>query len=208
MLIVHKLLETIGNQSLELGMKWARGILDSEYTLTYKQFTNEELTKRGKDDFDNLVKWIAQDIDMKVIGKVYLKVGKARYVEKFPLSEILFAIHYSKKILWEHIISSGFFTDTLGLYQAMTMMMKIDNFYDIACIYLIRGYSEAMFTKLTKDNRINFLDIKDLFPEESFFGEMKSGKKIENTWLSSWNLFKTKQSVWFLFGFYSYYYEK
>lgn len=192
MLIGHKLLETIGNQSLELGMKWARGILDSEYTLTYKHFTTGELTKRGKDDFDNLVRWITEDIDMKAIGSVYLKVGKARYVEKFPLSEILFAIHFSKKILWEHIISSGFFTDTLGLYQAMTMMMKIDNFYDIACIYLIRGYSEAMFTKLTKDNRINCLDIKDLFPEESFFGEMKSSKQMEDTWLASWNLFKTK----------------
>ena len=192
MFIGHKLLETIGSQSLELGTKWARGMLDSEYTLTYKHFTNEELTKRGKDDFDNLVRWMTQDIDMKEIGKVYLKVGKTRYVEKFPLSEILFAIHFSKKVLWEHIISSGFFTDTLGLYQAMTMMMKIDNFYDIACIYLTRGYSEAMFTKLSKDNRINCLDIKDLFPEESFFGEIRSSEQMEDTWLSSWNLFKTK----------------
>lgn len=192
MLIGNKFLETIGNQSLELGIKWARGIVDSEYTLTYKQFTAEELTKRGKDDFDNLVSWMSKDLDMKAIGKMYLKVGKARYVEKFPLSEILFAIHFSKKVLWEHIVSSGFFTDTLGLYQAMTMMMKIDNFYDIACIYLIRGYSEALFTKLSKDNRINSLRIKDLFPEESFFGEMNPTKPIEDTWLSSWNLFKTK----------------
>jgi hypothetical protein len=191
-MIGNKLLETIGNQSLELGIKWARGIMDSEYTLTYKQFTAEELTKRGKDDFDNLVNWVSQEFDMNSIGKVYVKVGKARYSEKFPLSEILYAIHFSKKVLWEHIISSGFFTDTLGLYQAMTMMMKIDNFYDIACIYMIRGYSEALFMKLNRDNRTNCMQMKDLFPEGSFFAETDPIKPIEETWLSSWNLFKTK----------------
>ncbi|MCK4835522.1 MAG: hypothetical protein KAT17_02750 [Candidatus Aminicenantes bacterium] len=192
MQIGNKFLEAIGSHSLDLGMKWARGMINSEYTITYKHFSEEELTKRGKDDFDNLVRWMEQDIDIKEIGKIYLKVGKARYNEKFPLSEIIFAIHYSKKILWEHVVSSGFVSSTLGFYQATQMMMKINNFYDAACIYLIRGYSEALFIKLSRDNRIDYSAIKDLFPEGSFFGDLDSKDQSENSWLSSWNLFKTK----------------
>ena len=190
--IGNKFLEAIGKHSLDLGMKWASGMMDSEYTLTYKTFSEEELIRRGKDDFDHLVRWMEQDIDIKEIGKIYLKVGRARYNEKFPLSEVLFAIHYSKKILWEHVVSSGFVSSTLGLYQATHMMMKINNFYDVACIYLIRGYSEALFIKLSRENRLTGLDIKELFPEGSFFGDMDLKDRSGQSWLSSWNLFKTK----------------
>jgi hypothetical protein len=190
--IGNKFLEAIGNHSLGLGMKWARGMIASEYTLTYKHFSEEELIRRGKDDFDHLVRWMEQDIHIKEIGKIYVKVGKARYNEKFPLSEVLFAIHYSKKILWEHMVSSGFVSSTLGLYQAANMMMKINNFFDVACIYLIRGYSEALVMKLSRDNRITRLDIKELFPEGSFFGDMELKDRLGQSWLSSWNLFKTK----------------
>jgi hypothetical protein len=192
MTIGNKLLDTIERNSKDLGMKWARGMIQSEYTIIYKKFSEEELNRRGKDDFDNLVRSVGEAIDMKEIGKTYVKVGRARYQEKFSLSELLFAIHYSKKILWEHVISSGFFSDTLGLYQAMNMMMKIDNFYDLACIYLIRGYSEALFMKLARENRIDNLNIKELFPEGSFFGDEEAKDKFSGNWLSGWNLFKIK----------------
>lgn len=191
-MIGNNLLDSIERESLDLGAKWARGMMESEFSLTYKQFTAEELIKRGKDDFDNLAKSIGKGIDIKEIGKIYVQVGKARYQEKFPLSELLFAIHFSKKILWDHVISSGFFSDSLGLYQALNMMMKIDNFYDVAFIYLIRGYSEALFLKLARDNRKDNLDIRTLFPEGSFFTDSEPHEQYQPSWLSGWNLFKAK----------------
>lgn len=191
-MIGNKLLDSIGKDSLALGTKWAWGMLESEFSITYKKFSREELIKRGKDDFDNLVRLIGEDVNVKEIGKIYVNIGKSRYQENFPLSELLFAIHFSKKILWEHVITSGFFSDSLGLYQALNMMMKIDNFYDVAFIYLIRGYSEALFLKLASGERKDNLNIATLFPEGSFFGNHETDDYSKASWLSAWNLFKTK----------------
>lgn len=193
MIIINKLLSMIEKDSLQLARRWKKEMLESEYTDTYKKISEKELIKRGELDFVNLGEWIDGDIGMEEIGKVYINIGRERFIEGFALSEILYAFHCSKKLLWNYILSSGILTSALEIYQAMDLIVRVYNFYDIAAFYVIRGYQQSLFAKLARCKKgIDVKTLKDIFPLGYAFAEKGEDKNLTEDWVQSWNLFKTK----------------
>ena len=193
MIIINELLSMIEKDSLQLAKKWKKEMLESEYTSTYKKISEKELIKRGELDFVNLGEWIDGDIGMEEIGKDYINIGKERFIEGFALSEILYAFHCSKKLLWNYILSSGILRSALEIYQAMDLIVRIYNFYDVAAFYLIRGYQQSLFVKLARGKKgIDVKTLKNIFPLGYAFIENGKDKSLTEDWIKSWNLFKAK----------------
>ncbi len=170
-MIYNKLLSLIENNSEVIAKKWKDEIKNSEYAETYKKLSDKELITRANNVYKNLGKWLDRDTTMKEIGDEYVKIGKARYKEGFPLCEVQLALHYTKKILWNHIISEGILTNALEIFQALELIVSIYNFFDIASFYLIRGYQEATYMEITKIKGLDKKKLMELFPSGSFFFE-------------------------------------
>lgn len=170
-MLYNKLLAIIAKDSRQMAHKWRESIRSTEYAQTYQRFNDEELEKRARDVYDTLGKWLESEASMKDIGKVYVKIGKERYLEGFPLCEVQLAIHFTKKILWDHILSEGILTNALEIYQAMDLLQRLQNFFDIASFYIIRGYLEEIYIKLGKSKEIDPAKLKHFFPEGSFLFE-------------------------------------
>lgn len=188
----EKFINIIEADSLEMAKKCARGILESKYTKTYWKLPEDKLIQLVKNVYDNLAMWLMQGNNKVKIGKIYAELGSHRYQEGYPLCDVLYAAHYEKKIMADHIFTSGMLPDVLNLYHSMEFLTRLYDFFDIATFYITRGYQEELYKKATKLKGIDAKKIKEIFPEGSFYFEKDSNLKSFEKLLEGFNLFKVK----------------
>jgi hypothetical protein len=167
-MLYNKLLSLIETNSLKMAEKWRDGIKTSDFSKTYQKLDDQELLNRSKDVYDNLGKWLDRDTTIQQIEKNYLDVGKKRYHEGFPLCEVHFALHSTKNVLWNHILSEGILTNALEIFQAMDLIVRVYNFFDIATIFIIRGYMEELYAQLGKTSSLDPEELKKTLHLGSF----------------------------------------
>ncbi|MCP4153996.1 MAG: hypothetical protein GY757_40090 [bacterium] len=188
----NKFINMIENDSLEIAEKWAKGILKSKFTKTYRELPEATLVKLGKNVYDNLSKWLDRDTTRIEIGKIYAGIGKQRYAEGYPLCEVIYAAHYTKKFLADHIASGGILPDALNLYHSMEFIGRLYDFFDIATFYLSRGFQEALYKKVSSMKGLDEESLKEIFPPGSFYYEKESDSVMFEKLLEGFNLFKVK----------------
>jgi hypothetical protein len=184
--------DMLKNNSGKIAKEWAKGIMSNRFTKTYIKHSEKELIRRSKNVYDNLGNWLEGSIDMTEVGKIYVEIGKKRYKEGFPLCEVIYALHYIKKILWNYISSEGVLSSALEIYQIMGIMAKIHNFFDSAGFYLIRGYHEALYKKVSSKKGIDKKILEDIFPKGSFYYESGFEPDTFEKLMESINLFKVR----------------
>jgi len=189
---LNKFIDMIDNDSMLMARKWAKGILKSKFTKTYRQLDEKKLIKLGKSVYENLARWLDRDTTKIEIGKIYAEIGKQRYKERYPLCEVLYAAHYEKKVLAEHISSAGLLPDALNLYHSMQFMERLYDFFDIATFYLSRGYQEALYKEVIRLKGIDEEKVNEIFPEGSFYYEKETELESLERLLNGFNLFKIK----------------
>ncbi len=154
---------------------FAKEVAKSKYLDRYKGFEENELTSRGKLFFQNLVKWLKEEMPHKEVGKYFVKVGKQRYEEGFPLCEVIYAVFLIKNIFWKKIKEEGFLSSALELYIAVETLKKAYDFFDVGAFYIVRGYEEAMFHELGTMGKLSEDDLRKVF----FPGSFKNDELME-----------------------------
>ncbi len=167
-MIVGKLLELMERSSAAMANKWAQAMKASEHAFAYRRLDEAELSRRSREVYENLAHWLDRDTSPQEIGRVYATVGQQRYQEGVPLCEVQLALHLTKKVLWNHILSEGLLTNPLEIYQAMDLILRVQNFFDLAAMYIIRGYMEALGQRLGQEGGIGRDRLKEFFPSGSF----------------------------------------
>jgi hypothetical protein len=172
-MLINKLIHFIESHSQEIAKKWAKDILASEFMSGYQQFSETELVERSNEVYRNLGKWLDRDITSSDTKITYETLGQKRFKEKIPLYEVLLALHYTKKTLWNYIQSSGMIADeAFAIHQAMMLSERIYSFYDFAAFYISRGYHKAICEKLVKEQKVAKDQISEYFPGASADVEM------------------------------------
>ncbi len=167
-MLSSKLLDLINQSSGQMAVKWRDWIRNSHHMVTYQKLSDEVLVMRSKGVIENLGRWIDRGFTMEEVGRVYVEVGRERYREGFPLCEVGLALHFTKKVLWNHLMSEGLMTNSLEIYQAMDLIVQIQNFFDITAFYITRGYQEELYLQLNRTGKVPFDTLDRFFPAESF----------------------------------------
>jgi len=162
------LLVMIENNSGHMAAAWRQGIKESPYSKTYQRFSDAELERRARDVYDNLGKWLDRDTTMEQIGEAYILVGRRRYQEGFPLCEVQYGLHYTKKVLWDHVMSEGILSNALEIYQALELTIRLQNFFDLASFYIIRGWLCELALKMEREKGMTHEALQAFFPAGSF----------------------------------------
>jgi hypothetical protein len=162
------LLAMVENNSKQMAAIWRQGIKGSPYSKTYQRFGDDELERRARDVYDNLGKWLDRDTTMEHIGKAYIAVGRQRYQEGFPLCEVQYGLYYTKKVLWDHIMSAGILSSALEIYQALELAIRLQSFFDLASFYIIRGWLGELALKMEHAQGMDHKHLEAFFPPGSF----------------------------------------
>ena len=187
-----KFIEHIRNSSEAMAKRWAKMVSQSTFTTTYQKLSKEELTRLGKNVYDNLGRWLDPKTQQEEIGRIYAKIGSERYEQGFPLCELHYAVHFTKKVLLAHIFAEGLLPDTLKLYQTYDFIQDIYDFFDLAVFYETRGFQEALYKKIMAQKGIDKEKAKEIFPHGSFYFEVEPDFRTFEKALDGFNVFKVK----------------
>jgi hypothetical protein len=111
-------------------------------TKTFARLGGEELHRRVYDVYHNLGRWIGDKTEEQ-LEATYGGLGRARYKEGIPLSEVVYVLVLVKDHLRKYIRAVGLVDSTVELYLEEELHLSIGHFFDKALYYTVKGYEEA-----------------------------------------------------------------
>ncbi len=191
-MIDQHLVHMIENAAPAIAVQWTSEILTCPFTPTYRKFSEKELNERSRTVYENLGKWLDMDSSNQEISREYSILGRKRYQEGFSLSEVLYALHVTKKILWRHVNSTGILKSALEMYRTMDIVVRLFHFYDLAAFFICRGYQGELFRAVKESQPDSGPILANLFRISEGVETGPMDRPATRNWMESWNLFKTK----------------
>jgi hypothetical protein len=143
-MIYSKLVKLIEDNQEELTIRSYKELLDREETLRYRNVPEDILKERISDVYSMLISWLNKEKRAGNIRKYYADLGKRRYSEGIPVSEVVMAFMLLKRHLWLFIMEKQFFDSTYECYQALELNNKVVLFFDRIIYFTALGYEEEL----------------------------------------------------------------
>jgi len=143
-MIAMKLVDMIERQAEEISKGLLEDIQSNRYTEAYHRFSSEEVYRRAFDVYRNLGDWLQNKTDEAVREK-YIRLGKARFHENIPVSQVVYALLLTRIHLLDYIKRYGLIDTTLELYQEQELSHMVVRFFDKAVFFSVFGYEQARF---------------------------------------------------------------
>lgn len=143
-MIYSKLVKLIEDNQGELTKRSHKELLSREETLRYRHVPEDILKERISDVYSMLVSWLNKEKRAANIQKYYTDLGKRRFNEGIPLSEVIMAFMLLKRHLWLFVTEKQFFDSTYECYQALELNNKVVLFFDRIIYFTALGYEEEL----------------------------------------------------------------
>ncbi len=143
----------------ELSKVWMTQMKESEYAPTYNTLDEEKAFERGYHVFENLFEWFNEGANISEIKQYYENVGAERNKEGFPLTEVIFAVYLTKKVIGEFILKSDL-TDTFSNKELLEFNELVNSYYDQGIFFITRGYLNNLFERLDATKKFTSDELK------------------------------------------------
>jgi hypothetical protein len=143
-MIYSKLVKLVEDNQEELTKRSYKELLSREETLRYRNVPADILEERISDVYSMLVSWLNKEKRAGNIRKYYTDLGKRRFHEGIPLSEVVIAFMLLKRHLWLFVTEKQFFDSTYECYQALELNNKVVLFFDRIIYFTALGYEEEL----------------------------------------------------------------
>ena len=110
-------------------------------TPTFHSLSRDELHRRVFEVYRNLGRWVANEAD-ETVEAAYSDLGKIRFAEDIPLSEVVYALILTKYHLREYISTSALLDSAIELYQEKELQRMIGMFFDKAIYFTVQAYMQ------------------------------------------------------------------
>lgn len=150
-----RLLQLIQAHAGALSRDVVDDLTTNERTPTFRRLSAADVETRVSALFSNLGKWIG-DADEGTVRAEYEEMGRDRYREGVPVSELIYALLITKSHLRRYIREHGlvdFAGDRvapqellpLELYSIQDVNYRVGEFFDRALYHLARGFEAEAF---------------------------------------------------------------
>ncbi len=143
-MIYSKLVKLIEDNQEELTRRSSKELLSREETKCYRSLQVDILSERIYDVYSRLISWLNKERQSGDIEKYYTELGKRRFHEGIPLSEVIIAFMLLKRHLWLFVTERQFFDSTYECYQALELNNKVVLFFDRVIYFSALGYEEEL----------------------------------------------------------------
>ena len=145
-----RLLQLIQSHAGPLTRETLQDLTTNQRTPSFRRLRSAEVEARIALLFNNLAKWIGDPND-DAVRREYEEMGRTRFREGVPVSELVYAIILTKKHLRSYIREHGlveFAGDRvapdellpLALHSIQELNYQVGEFFDRALFYLASGY--------------------------------------------------------------------
>lgn len=148
-MLTGRLVALIEGQADELTELMVVKIREDPRTADYHKLDNSELADRARLVYSNLGHWLSETSEGHV-EKEYSHLGRVRFREGIPLSQVVIALLLTRRNLWSFVESLGW-SSIFDLRQQLDLELLVVRFFDRAIYHVVRGYeSEAWGREIVK----------------------------------------------------------
>ena len=140
-MISIKLVKMIEEHAEQITQGLLKDIQTNPKTSSYQQFSVEEMHTRAYNVYKNLGEWLIDTTGTKAQQR-YLALGRQRFEEKIPVSQVIFALVLTKNHLLKYVKMFGLVDTALDLHRELELYSVVTEFFDKAIYYTVRGYEE------------------------------------------------------------------
>jgi hypothetical protein len=134
-----RLVKIIEDHAEQLTRDLIDDLLSNSRTPHYHHLTREELHYRTYDVYRNLGRWLSNETE-ESIESSYTHLGKTRFAEGIPLSEVVYSLAQIKHHLQESIYLGGMIDSAVDLHGYRELQSLVGRFFDKAVYYTVKGF--------------------------------------------------------------------
>ena len=107
-----------------------------------RRLSEEDMYGRVYDVYHNLERWLG-DKNEEAIAQRYAELGRKRFREGIPLSEVILGQILIKDHLRDFIRTRALVDSAVQLYQEEELHLLVSHFFDRAIYHTVHGYEQA-----------------------------------------------------------------
>jgi hypothetical protein len=121
-----------------------KDLLGREETKHYRNLPEERIYNHVFDVYSRLDSWLSGEKSKANIKKFYSELGKKRYSEGIPLSEMIMAFMLMKRHLWLYVLENQVVDSAYELNRTLELNNRVVLFFDRIIYFATIGYEEEI----------------------------------------------------------------
>jgi hypothetical protein len=163
------LIDTLNFKSRDFAVRWKDKVRRSSNLKHYGDLDDESLIASDSPFYPLLARTLDRGIDRSLIGDFFVKLGKSRMEDGFPVSEVIYAVNLAQQVVIEYLMTDFVLDSTVRMYQAMGLVTKVAEFFLLGSFYLTKGFLEATYTSMSGNDAVSEELLKKYFTDDFFF---------------------------------------
>ncbi|MDR0878080.1 MAG: hypothetical protein LBN21_08515 [Treponema sp.] len=163
------IIDTLNLKSRDFAVKWKNAIRKASQLKHYNALDDDTLIRADAPFYPLLARTLDRGIDRSLIGDFFVKLGKDRMRDGYPVSEVIYAINLSQQIVIEYLLSEYAPENAMQMYQTMGVVPKVAEFFLLGSFYLTKGFLEATYTTMSSNDKVSEEFLKKYFKDDFFF---------------------------------------
>jgi hypothetical protein len=168
-MVDHALIDALTLQSRDFAAKWKDSIRKAPQLKHYNALGDGQLIDEMTGIFPLLGRTLDRGLDRSLMGEFFVRLGKDRMAESFPVSEIIYSMDLAQKIFIEYVMTEFAPENPVRMYSSMGILTQAAEFFLLGCFYLTKGFLEATYTQMKGKDSVSEEFLKKYFKDDFFF---------------------------------------
>lgn len=141
-MIIEKLIRMIETSEDELTQRLMKDLLTREETRHLRDLRQNRVYGQVYEVYSMLSLWLSGKKTKGSIVKHFIEIGRQRYIEGIPLSEVLMTFMLIKRHLWLYALEKKVINPAYDLYQVIELNNRVVFFFDRIMYCTSVGYEK------------------------------------------------------------------
>ena len=168
-MIDRALIDVLNLEANEFAIRWKNLIRKAAHLKHYKKIDDSELIESEQPCYRLLSRTLDRGFDRSQIGDYFVKMGKDRMRNGFPISEIIYGVSLAQKVVIEHLLHEFAPDNHMRMYQSLGALNKVAEFFLLGSFYITKGFLEETYTSMSIHDKVSEELLKKYFRDDFFF---------------------------------------
>jgi hypothetical protein len=167
--VERTLIDGLNFKARTLASSWKDLIRKSPQLKQYNRFSDEELIEINASFYPVLARSLERGLNKNTIGAYFVRIGKERMRMGFPVSEVLYAVNLSQKVVIGHLTEECMLDSSVQLYQIVDVMTRLSEYFLLGSFYLTKGFLEETYLHMNAKESVSEDLLKRYLRDDFFF---------------------------------------
>ena len=163
------LLNNLTKNANSFAARWKAMVRKAHQLKHYNTMDDQTLIEKNAPLYPVIAKLLDRGLDTTRLGTFCVKHAKAQLHEGYPLSEIIYSLNLSEKVLIDYITSEYAPENHVKMYMSIGAMARISEVFLLASFYITKGYLEEVYTNLLAGEGASEELLKKYLNDDFFF---------------------------------------